>query len=150
MKNREKTTTIQPIYAFRKGYWLHFFLGVLAIYSIYALIISTYEYGHLRISATWEIFLMPEGASLAIAIFSLLFFFSTIRGYSRLLIPKIAAYILVSVALLATAATLFFGGNALVFYVFFQNPYTSLLFSATAVIGSIALLIELARHRKSS
>ncbi len=154
-KNKSNKKTAEAEYGIRKGFWLHSALALLALYSLYAVIIYISGTGHLPVSVNPLALLDPVTSSLLIVIFTLLYFYATARKVPISNTAKIAAYVLVVAAALALLIAVVVSSQHssasddfyFRFWVLFHNPYVSALVSAASLVGSVAVVASLVRSQ---
>lgn len=138
----------QDDYKIPKGFWLLLALGLLALYSLYLVVMQTSRTGNLPISPDISTIMDPGTSSLLIVIFSASFFYETARKRGTSSIAKIAAYTLTAITVLAVIAAFVLSARSssdsfyLIFYILFHNPYVSGLTSTAAITGSVSLFSQ--------
>lgn len=155
-KKTPKANAKQGSYGFRRGYWLHFFLGLLAAYSLYVVVMGVASTGYLPLLANLPSLMYAGTSSLLIVLFSALFFFYAARKLTLPTVAKVAAYLLVCFAIVAFVGTFIISNNASVtssglnfaFSVLFHGPYGSLFNSVVSIVGIVTLIVKLIQRNR--
>lgn len=141
---------------FPRGYWLHFFLGLLTAYSLYLVVMGSAARGYLPVSMNIMALFDAGASSLLIVIFSILFLIYAVLKRSTPVLAKVCAYILVILAALALVAALIItskpgypAGNVyFVFLILFHNPWVAITNSVVSLAGIITLAVTVIRRGK--
>ncbi len=152
-----KKAVVDENYGTRKGFWLYSALALLALYSLYAVVMGVVSTGHFSIPTNILSLMYAGTSSLLIVVFSLLYFYMIARKVAVSTVAKIAAYILVITAALALLATFVISSPHTTtsddfyfrFSILFHNPYVSALVNVASIVGSIAAIAKLAQSRKA-
>lgn len=141
---------------FPRGYWLHFFLGLLAAYSLYLVVVGSAARGHLPVSMNIMALFDAGASSLLIVIFSVSFLIYAGLKRSMPVITKVCAHTLVILAALALITAFVFTSKPsssaddfyFVFFVLFHNPWVAIINSIVSLAGIITLAVTVIRRGK--
>lgn len=155
-RSKINANTEQFGFNFPRGYWLHFFLGLLAAYSLYLVIAGTASRGHLPLSLNITALLDAGTSSLLVSVFGVLFLIYAALKRSAPIVAKVCAYILVILATLALIATFVITSRPyytqddfyLVFTILFHNPWVAIVNSVVSIIGIITVVAKLIQRNR--
>lgn len=141
---------------FPRGYWLHFFLALLAAYSLYVVVTGISSSGYLPLLTNLFSLMHTGTSSLLIVVFSVFFLVYAVLKRSVPLVAKVFAYILVILAALALIVTFVITSRPhysqddfyLVFSVLYHNPWVAIYNSVTSIFGIVTLIVKLVQRNK--
>jgi hypothetical protein len=141
---------------FPRGYWLHFFLSALAVYSLYLVVMYISRTGHIPISTNIAALFDGITSSLLVVIFTVLFLVHAGLRRPMPIVATVCAYILTILAALALIATMIITSKPdysdndfyFAFFVLFHNPWVAIVNSVVSILGIATLVVGLVRRHK--
>lgn len=155
-RSNSNTSTEQVGFDFPRGYWLHLFLGLLAAYSLYVVIMGVASTGYLPLLTNLTSLMHAGTSSLLIVVFSALFLARAGLKRPLPIVAKVCAYVLVILAALALITTFIITSRPhysaddfyLVFSILFHNPWVTAVSSVVSIVGIIAVAVKLIQRNR--